>query len=874
MQPRTHVLTRSTFPHFDAGGRLEGVDDPLEGAPDLVVRQRLLRAPELQRIGAGVLEHVEELDLDELLAAVLPDRLDDLRVRDAAPVDERDVAADARKARHGRDAPDLVELLQERLRLQLAQHHLRRQAERVAQLRRDGAEHADRLAVQLHLQRRALRERRMVRRDELDAPGVETPDKLLDRALHPEHGLLLVQRQAAAQRLAPDRADEAEREQFALRRLVLRGHLALRRNRHLAEDLARLEQQRGRLVRRVLAERRVHLRQETVAHEAVFGGHGIGNREPRPLRLLARIEVVQLLLGQEGIVHRLGEAEPHRNLAQPALRAERRVGERRDGRRARHGVRDVVQPVEARDFLDEVGLHRKVPAPGRDLERDVLERGEVVGLRRRAQTERLQQEDHPVVADVDADQLARAVEVERDGCVQRLRTVVDVHHALRNLGRAVLLQKMRRTARGEVGDVLVHAADVAVGRLARQAKLRRRVLRRRRLEKRGFEEDALRLALGDAGVLAAHDAGDAVRTRRVADHQHRRVKLARHAVQRLDRLALFRAADDDRAPLQLRVVEGVQRRADFHEHVVRDVDDEAERADAAELQALRHQGGRRPVLHARHNARRVARTLHGIFDDDLDLVVHVRRGLGEVDRRQRQRTVQDRSELAGEADDRQRVRPVPRHLDVEDNLRLLQLRDVPDGRAVRDLGRILDDAVVPLAEAQLLLAAAHAEALDAAQLALLDLLRVAVLVEERGNRRADLRERRLDALPHVRRAADDLEVLPAVRHRADVQVVGVRMRRTGDDLGDDDQVGERTPADRLDRLDLQPGTGQLLGKFLRVDVIDLDVLIQPRQGQSHLSSPLLQNFEPRIARIRTDLPVSLHPSFVQPRISRIRSDSA
>ena len=134
---------------------------------------------------------------------------------------------------------------------------------------------------------------------------------------------------------------------------------------------------------------------------------------------------------------------------------------------------------------------------------------------------------------------------------------------------------------------------------------------------------------------------------------------------------------------------------------------------------------------------------------------------------------------------------------------------------------------------ELLLRAAHAEALDAAELALLDLLGIAVLVEEFRDGRADLRKRGLDALAHVRRTAHDLERFLAVRHLADVQVVGIGMRLAFQYFRNDDQIGKRRATDRLYALDLQPCAGQLFGEFLGVDVVDFNVVIQPTEWELH-----------------------------------------
>ena len=60
------------------------------------------------------------------------------------------------------------------------------------------------------------------------------------------------------------------------------------------------------------------------------------------------------------------------------------------------------------------------------------------------------------------------------------------------------------------------------------------------------------------------------------------------------------------------------------------------------------------------------------------------------------------------------------------------------------------------------------------------------------------------------------------------------MRLALEHLGDDDEVGERIAADGLDSLDLEAGAGELLGKFVRVEVVDLDVVVKPAERDFHL----------------------------------------
>ena len=564
----------------------------------------------------------------------------------------------------------------------------------------------------------------------------------------------------------------------------------------------------------------VELRQEAVAHHAEIGRHGVGDDEAR---FAGPRELVDVTRREERIVRRLGEAQRKAEFADAAFRPEQLVGERRDAGGARHDVGQIVKPVDPRNLLNEVGLDGEIPPPRRNRER----RGRLRPLCD-GQLERRQNRDHLVVRDVKADERARPVEPQCDGRVGR--PIVHIDDSLRDLRVRVFLQEVRGAARGQVGDALVHASDVARARLARQPQFRGRRLRGNGIEERAFEKNARR-SRRDAGVFAAHDARDGLRMVRVANDEHRGVEFPLHAVKRDDGLALVRLADNDGAVFERPVVKGVQRLAELQHHVVRDVHGEVDRANATEFQPLRHPVGRGDVgRHLGDDTRRVAQTFFGALDADANLVPHGCRARRQRHVGHRQGAVKDGAELPRQPDDGKRVGAVPGDIHVEDGLRLLDVRDVADTRAHGRLRRELDDSRVPRADAQLLLAAAHAEALDAANLALLDLLRVALLVEEAGDGRADFRERRLEPQAHVGGAADDLERLRAVRHAAHVEVVGVGVRLTGDDLAHDDQLGERLAANGVDGLDLKTRARQTLGELGRGDVIDLDKVIQPRQG--------------------------------------------
>ena len=90
-------------------------------------------------------------------------------------------------------------------------------------------------------------------------------------------------------------------------------------------------------------------------------------------------------------------------------------------------------------------------------------------------------------------------------------------------------------------------------------------------------------------------------------------------------------------PLQLRIVERVQRLAAFHHHVVRDIDHVVDRRDADRRQPLRQPIGTRPHADAANHPGRVARAEIGAIDPHAHQVFHARLAFRRPRRGDRQR---------------------------------------------------------------------------------------------------------------------------------------------------------------------------------------------------------------------------------------------
>ena len=162
----------------------------------------------------------------------------------------------------------------------------------------------------------------------------------------------------------------------------------------------------------------------------------------------------------------------------------------------------------------------------------------------------------------------------------------------------------------------------------------------------------------------------------------------------------------------------------------------------------------------------------------------------------------------------------------------LQVQDgVPQvfvqGRAQRGLVRQHHDAAVVVAQPQFQLGAYHPLGLDAPDGGGRQRFPLAGMgVIEIG---ADPAEANLLAFGHVRRAADDLGLVPAGADSTQTKAVGIGV---GPDAGDQAHIDLAPPADLLNFTHLDAGHGQPVGQFMGIDV-DFDVLPKPTERYFH-----------------------------------------
>ncbi len=283
--------------------------------------------------------------------------------------------------------------------------------------------------------------------------------------------------------------------------------------------------------------------------------------------------------------------------------------------------------------------------------------------------------------------------------------------------------------------------------------------------------------------------------------------------------------------LDLRGIEDVQRTTSVERHVVGDVDERVDRAQADRQQPPLHPFRRRAILDAAHEAQ---------GEDGAQLLVA---GL-EIER-YRDGAWAARSRLRGTSwffsvprpaaarsraipMDRRAIGPVRREVDLDH--RVVEARigrvGLPHGRIV---GQV-DDAVVIVGDFEFGRRAQHAPAFDAADVA--DPERD-VLARNVG---AGRREDALHAGARIGCAADDLDgrAFAHIDH-ADPQAIGIRML-----LGRYD-IGNRVRRERLglvlDALDLEADARQRLD-----DLVEgrrgVEMVLQPGECEFHRFSPV------------------------------------
>ena len=336
-----------------------------------------------------------------------------------------------------------------------------------------------------------------------------------------------------------------------------------------------------------------------------------------------------------------------------------------------------------------------------------------------------------------------------------------------------------------------------------------------------FEKD-VRGAFDDAGFLTTHDASDGDGACVVGNDEvfgEQRVFLA---VEREDFFAFLGAADGD-AALEFIEVESVQVLAHLHHHIVGDIDDVVDGAEADAFEAGFQPSRAGADFDAFDDAGGVVGAAVGGFEGDfVGLGGAAFRGGFRVIAFAFERNAGEGGEFAGEAEMAEEIGAIRGDLEVEEGVAFDDLVDgFADGqRAVEN-----PQAAGVFADPEFLAAAHHAEAIDTAELAFFDL-------ETAGQSCAGEGERDFVARFEVLRAANDLaRAAAAVIDLADAEFVGIWVLLKGLDLSDDDLVG--SDALLLNAFHLDAREGQEVGELRRGVSAEVEMGLEPVEGDLH-----------------------------------------
>ena len=262
------------------------------------------------------------------------------------------------------------------------------------------------------------------------------------------------------------------------------------------------------------------------------------------------------------------------------------------------------------------------------------------------------------------------------------------------------------------------------------------------------------------------------------------------------------------------------RTAEAEHQVVGEVDQRRDRALARAGQAILQPLRRRAIGHPADDPAVEGRATLRIVGADLD-----RAGEAALDTRcgdRLERAEAGGREVARDAVDAHAVRPVRGDRHVEHRRRTMVFGE---GRADRCVARQLDDTIVVLAELELAGRTHHPVRFDPAHRG--DLEHHAVH-RHRGARQAEHADQ---PGPGIGRAADDLQRIALTGvDRQHLELVGIGVRRCGEDLGDTEAGKPRGGI--VNPLDLEPDRVECRGD-LRDGGRGVEVVLEPGKREFH-----------------------------------------
>ena len=524
-------------------------------------------------------------------------------------------------------------------------------------------------------------------------------------------------------------------------------------------------------------------------------------------------EMLRRPFGQEAPRHRLVEPARRRRPAQPALELLlRRGGRARDAFGARQSKAGyLVEPVDAHDFLDQIGRTFDVAAT--------------------------QRADHlPIGADAEAEACEDALllvpshiqpaETER-------QTGIECNHFGRRRRRTGAHGLARRAA-SKVHDQAGEQIEASVQKLGINPAFKPRArirgqsqLAARRADAGGIEIGNFEQHVGGsfrhARMLAAHDPCNVVHLALVRDYHHFAVERVGLLVERQHLFAVLGAPRDHHAR-KLGEVIGVGRAAEAEHQVVGQIDQQRNRPLACALEPRPQPIGRGAVGYAGDDAAIEGGTAFRIVRADFDRTRAAGGEGGNGNRLQRPQPL--RRQVAGDAVDAHAIGPVRGHRHLDHRIGAVIIGKT---RPHRRVSGQFDDAVVILAQFELARGAHHAVRLDPADRALPQHHAVC------RNHSAGKPKHALHPGPRIGRAANDLERLAVTGiNREHLQLVGIGVARGGEHVSDAEarQLLRRV----LDTLDLEANSIQRIADLRDVGG-GLEVVLEPGQRELHGLAP-------------------------------------
>ena len=310
------------------------------------------------------------------------------------------------------------------------------------------------------------------------------------------------------------------------------------------------------------------------------------------------------------------------------------------------GVGDVVVAVEPGYLLGDVGVVLHIGPPG----------GNMDGVALHLEVQSFQNPDHFLTGNIGAQQAVDLLRLQLHGDGVGVFGD-DVHHAFRYLASAQQLHQLAGPLHGLQGVHGVQTLFIAGGSVGTHIQSGGGAVDGGAVEVGGFKQNHGGVA-HDLAVGTAHDAGYAHGLVLVTDAEHGGGQLPLVAVQGLDGFALPGGADDDVAALYAGEVKGVHGLAVFQHHVVGDVHDVVDGADAGVPQPLPHPGGGGLDLHVLHHPGSVPGAQLAVLDVDVHQLRNGAAAALYLRGVQLQGTAEGGAGFPGQADNGQAVRPV------------------------------------------------------------------------------------------------------------------------------------------------------------------------------------------------------------------------